>query len=326
MTTDLQVRRLRRVAAALGAILLAGLWWGAGTGTAPRAAAPRPRPAAIWAERAWVTPARYWTRARMAAARTVTSAAGRGDSARTLASGTPWGGDGARRPGLGARWSGGGAVARTTGRVFFTLAGADYTCSGSTVTSTNADVVMTAAHCVSDGGGKWATHWTFVPGYDNGREPYGSYPARRYFVPRQWARGADENNDVAFVAVGTARVSGVEQHVVDAVGGQPVGFGDRAATETAFGYPTRAPYTGQNLDYCDGPLSPDPYGSADAGLACTMTEGDSGGPWLSGFDPRSGVGVITGVTTFRYSDDSLTLYSANLGSVAQTLYDRAQRA
>ena len=52
-----------------------------------------------------------------------------------------------------ARWAGGGAVARTTGRVFFTLDGTDYSCSGSTVDSANADVVMTAAHCVSDGDG-----------------------------------------------------------------------------------------------------------------------------------------------------------------------------
>ena len=86
-----------------------------------------------------------------------------------------------------------------------------------------------------------------------------------------------------------------------------------------FGYPSAPPYHGRSLDYCDGPLSPDPYGSADEGLDCTLTEGDSGGPWFSGFDPRTGRGVITGVTTFRYSGaarTTLTLYSADLGPVA----------
>ena len=100
----------------------------------------------------------YWTRARMAAA----ARAGAG----TRASGLPW--------------AGGGAVARTTGRVFFTLNNVQYSCSGSAVASKNQDVVMTAAHCVSDGAGHWATHWTFVPGYTDGHEPY----AQRLQAPR----------------------------------------------------------------------------------------------------------------------------------------------
>jgi hypothetical protein len=70
---------------------------------------------------------------------------------------------------------------------------------------------------------------------------------------------------------------------------------------------------------------PDPYGSADAGIECTMTEGDSGGPWFSGFDARTGSGTITGVTTFRYAGDRLELYSADLGATARALYERAQR-
>jgi hypothetical protein len=37
----------------------------------------------------------------------------------------------------------------------------------------------------------------------------------------------------------------------------------------------------------------------------------------------SGLGVITGVTTFRYSGQDRILYSADLGPVAQALYERA---
>ena len=99
----------------------------------------------------------------------------------------------------------------------------------------------------------------------------------------------------------------------------------RAAIQTAFGYPSAPPYSGRRLDYCAGSLIPDPYGSADAGINCTMTEGGSGGPWFSGFDPRTGRGTITGVTTFRYAGDSLALYSANLGATAKALYEQAQR-
>jgi hypothetical protein len=230
------------------------------------------------------------------------------------------------RVATGVPWAGGGAVARTTGRVFFTLDGTAYTCSGSAVAGGGQDLVMTAAHCVSDGAGHWATRWTFVPGYDAGREPYGSYPARAYYVPAQWSAGANENDDVAFVAVGPAQVDGAPQQLGAVVGGQPVEFGYRGTQEAVFGYPSEPPYDGQSLDYCQGAVQPDPYGFPDEGMGCAMTEGGSGGPWLSDFDPRTGLGVITGVTTFRYSGDDATLYSADLGPVAKALYERASSA
>lgn len=304
-------------------------------GRAPLAAAAPPQPTVLSAERAGLTATgrvtaagqagavRYWSRARMAAARSVAAVPG------TKAA-DPWV--------AGARWTEGGAVTRTTGRVFFTLDGTDYSCSGSTVDSANADVVITAAHCVSDGQGKWATHWIFVPGYNDGHEPYGSYPARAFFAASGWQHGADENDDVAFVAAGPAsgRSGGsggmgfdpkqVRLHVVDVVGGQQIQFGSRAATAVLFGYPSVGQYHGRYLDYCDGALSRDPYGSPDAGIECTMTEGASGGPWFSGFDSLTGLGTITGVTTFRYSGSGVTLYSVDLGSVARTLYSQAQRA
>jgi V8-like Glu-specific endopeptidase len=212
--------------------------------------------------------------------------------------------------------------------VFFDLGGADYACSGSAVAGAGQDVVVTAAHCVSDGAGHWATHWTFVPGYDDGRSPYGSYPARAYYVPAQWSSGADEDDDVAFVVVGAARVDGVAEQLGAAVGGgQPIGFGSgsgsRGTAQAVFGYPTLPPYTGRQLDWCQGPVRPDPLASADQGIGCAMTEGASGGPWLSDFDPRTGLGVHTGVTTFRYTGDDAVLYSADLGPVAQALYERA---
>jgi hypothetical protein len=221
--------------------------------------------------------------------------------------------------GGGARWAGGGLVARTTGRVFFALGGVDYACSGSTVAGARADVVVTAAHCVSDGADRWASDWTFVPGYDSGRAPYGSYPAVTFFVPGRWVSGANEDDDVAFVRVA--------RPVADLAGAEPIAFGSRGSGPAyVFGYPARPPYTGRRLDYCTGKVTPDPYGGADAGMPCGMTEGDSGGPWLSRFDPATGSGVITGVTSFKYAGASHILYSANLGSVAQALYARAESA
>jgi V8-like Glu-specific endopeptidase len=226
-----------------------------------------------------------------------------------------------------SRWQGGGAVTHAVGKIFFTLNGTDYVCSGSTVASANADVVVTAAHCVSDGSGNWAKNWTFVPGYENGKAPYGRYTARRFFVASQWSSGASEDYDVAFVALSTAKVNGVREHAVTAAGGLSIAFGSQPAQEYAFGYPSDPPYNGQQLDYCDGTTSPDPYhATSDTGLHCVITGGASGGPWLSGFDPGSGTGTITSVTSFTYADGSEVIYGPALSSTAQSLYEQAEHA
>jgi hypothetical protein len=224
----------------------------------------------------------------------------------------------------GMPWVRGGAVARTTGRVFFRLDGVDYACSGSVVGGPAPDVVVTAAHCVSDGAGGWAYDWTFVPGYSDGRAPYGRYLARAFYVAGPWANGADEADDVAFVTVWPARVGGAMRSVASEVGSQPIQFGHRGSPAAVFGYPAEGDYNGASLDYCQGPVRPDPYGAADSGIRCSMTEGDSGGPWLSDFRPAAGRGVITGVTSFKYAGANRELYSANLGREAQALYDGAE--
>ena len=231
-----------------------------------------------------------------------------------------------RRAGAaGALWHGGGAVARTTGKVFFTLSGHDYVCSGSTVASANADVVVTAAHCVKNGTGAWASNWTFVPGYANGNEPYGSFSASRFFLARQWTTQADNDYDVAFVRVNPAREGGRKVPVVDAAGGQGIAFGGAPARVTALGYPADPPYSGGRLYYCRGQTSPDPYHETDdSGLRCAMTAGSSGGPWLDGFRPAAGTGTIAAVSSFKYSTNARILYGTPLGAVAQSLYQAAE--
>jgi hypothetical protein len=230
------------------------------------------------------------------------------------------------KPVHGAPWTGSGLVAHATGRVFFVLDGVEYACSGVVVGGVRADVVMTAAHCVSDGAGGWAVDWTFIPGYSSGREPFGRYVAQTFYVSSRWADGSDENDDVAFVVVrradGPARLS--RRDVAAVTGAEPIVFGYRGAEATVFGYPAQRPYNGGRLDYCAGKVVPDPYGAADAGVRCAMTEGDSGGPWLSDFDPRTGAGFITGVTSFKYAGAQRVVYSADLGPVAEALYTHAE--
>lgn len=232
-------------------------------------------------------------------------------------------------------WRGGGAVTRATGRVFFTLSRQKYACSGAVV---GRDVVVTAAHCVSDGAGRWADNWTFIPGYRAGKAPYGTFRARTIFVSSLWAGGGDPAADVAFVRVVPANPRAAKRippslpiSFARAPRGSS-GIGHRApATKRppaskrtfVFGYPAAPPYSGKTLDYCAGAVRPDPYGDPDKGLACKMTEGDSGGPWLSKFNKKTGSGVIVGLTSFKYSGKDQVLYSPFLGTVAHKLYTTA---
>jgi len=88
-----------------------------------------------------------------------------------------------------------------------------------------------------------------------------------------------------------------------------------------------SPYNGQELSYCEGATHPDPYhATSDSGVACAMTEGASGGPWLSGFDASSGSGTITSVSSFKYGDGSPALYGPPFGPEAAALYRQAEHA
>jgi hypothetical protein len=232
---------------------------------------------------------------------------GAGGMAGGMAGGGAGGGDGDGTP-----WLGGGAVARAVGKVSFTLDGTGYVCSGAAVGSPGDNVVVTAAHCVTNGTGEWARNWTFEPGYRDGKAPYGSYHAARFFVSGQWNAGVNEGYDVAFVTLRTPL----------SVPGLPVVFGQTPRRSYVFGYPAEQPYGGGRLDYCAGMALDDPLGGAgDSGLRCAMTAGDSGGPWLAGTPS----GAVIAVSSFKYSDDERTLYGTRLGPAAAALYAQATR-
>lgn len=223
----------------------------------------------------------------------------------------------------GALWPAGGAVTQTTGKVFFTLAGRDYLCSASTVTSASRDLVVTAGHCAKDGTGGWAENWIFVPGYRDGTSPYGGYTARRMFVADPWSGDGNGDFDVAMVAL--SRADG--RHVADAVGVQRIAFGRPRGRQTyAVGYPAEGRYDGERLAYCSGRPAGDPRAATTGqGLRCDMTQGSSGGPWLTGFDPATGLGTVTSLSSFKYADDDSTMYGPYFGTAIKRLYDRAQR-
>jgi V8-like Glu-specific endopeptidase len=315
MTITISNRFVTRVGAAAPAVVLAAALAVAVVAVAgPRGLAPAGpagpagpggHPAAVTAA-AQVAVVRYWTAARMRAAVPALT----GNTA-----------------GRGLRWTHGGAVARSTGKVFFTLDGVNYVCSGAAVASAHDDVVLTAAHCVSGGAGQWASNWIFVPGYRDGAQPHGAFTAERFFVSPRWTESkgtADEEYDVAFVTVNPPPASSGSRRAGMALpAGQPVAFSQRfaAGTTYVFGYPAEPPYSGQYANYCAGLAQP--AGLGGARTRCAMTAGDSGGPWFAGFSPRTGTGTIVAITTYKISDNPRVLYATVLGPAARLLYQEA---
>jgi V8-like Glu-specific endopeptidase len=222
-----------------------------------------------------------------------------------------------------------GAVAAAVGKVFFALGDTNYTCSGTLVRSKRGYVVLTAAHCVTNGRGQWAVNWTFAPGYSDGADPYGEYAARRFFVSPRWkGPAASERYDVAFVQVTPVGPDGPKSRRPKAPAGLPIRFAaSQTATQQArayvFGYPALPPYTGLYLNYCAGPAASSVTRRGSMEIGCAMTAGDSGGPWLTGFSPQTGAGTIAAVTAYKLSGDLRTLYGTVLGPTARALYLRA---
>ncbi|TMR99825.1 trypsin-like serine peptidase [Nonomuraea basaltis] len=224
-------------------------------------------------------------------------------------------------PGL--RWTDGGAVVRTTGRVFFTTAdGQNSSCSGSAVTSANESVVITAGHCVKLNG---AAHrnWVFVPAFDNGRRPFGTWVAARMLTTQQWNASEDINFDVAAVVV--APLQG--RTLTDVVGGQGVAFNQpRRRQMFSFGYPAAAPFDGSRLIYCSGRAFDDTVQTRDLGLRCNMTGGSSGGPWFQGFDESTGLGWLNSVNSFKYDFAQNFMFGPFFGNEAMSVYQAAQNS
>ncbi|MEV4259014.1 peptidase [Spirillospora sp. NPDC049652] len=224
------------------------------------------------------------------------------------------------QPNGGSAWTGGGAVTRTAGRVFFTYQGRTASCSGDAITSTNKSVVVTAGHCVKLDGA-WHTNWTFVPGYNNGNAPYGTWTAAKTLSTPQWTASEDINYDVGAAVV--APLNG--QRLTDVVGGQGIAFNQaRGQVMYAFGYPAASPYDGTKLIYCSGSVIDDFLLSNDQGIGCNQTGGASGGPWFLNFSESTGTGVQNSVNSFKYNFLPNYMFGPYFGTDAQNLYNTAQ--
>ena len=170
-------------------------------------------------------------------------------------------------------------------------------CTATAINSENKSLVLTAGHCVFNpdpdgngyvnGNGTWYSQVQFCPGYEFGCK-LGTWYARNIYTTNSWFYGTgtlksyDWSDDIAVVLVSSNPTKGL---LVNAVGGQGITFNQSTGKyRYSFGYPlsdTRWPeysYSGEDLMYCPGYDTYDGYGHLK--LACTMTGGASGGPWI----------------------------------------------
>ena len=87
-------------------------------------------------------------------------------------------------------------------------------------------------------------------------------------------------------------------------GGYDLKIGGVALSDTlwAFGYPAAGKYKGKDLTYCKGTLVDDPYGANTWGMACNMTGGSSGGPWLADTtNPGTIAGRVASLNSYGYT-------------------------
>jgi V8-like Glu-specific endopeptidase len=194
-------------------------------------------------------------------------------------------------------------------------------CTGSVVDSPRGDLIVTAAHCLSDpqNGAPTASPILFVPGYHDGQHPFGVWRSTAMFLPPTWAANSDPDADVALVAV--HKDGDPNARIQDVVGAEHLGLNQALpVTVGAIGYPgaTDAPVSClSTLKY---------YSATQAEFDCNgFTDGTSGGPLLRGIDPVTGLGTVVGVIGgYQEGGDTDDVsYAASFGDHVRALFAEA---
>ncbi|CAN5639131.1 peptidase [soil metagenome] len=295
---------------------------------------------------------RFWTPAKMAAAQPRDFVrSGNGFSPNARPPKPPGGGGGAGSAAVtGATWSKGGAVAESVGKVYFTMGGSSYQCSGTVAkdSRTNFSLVLTAGHCAYDETrGEFASNWIFIPAWGSaavgfkgvdctqyGATKYGCWTATALVVHNGYATAGGFNtqatvHDYAFAVVGAGGKGGsVPARLDAAVPAFDVSISGitKGSQAYAFGYPAAGKYKGNKLTYCAGTTIEDNYNSnLTWGLGCDMTGGSSGGPWLSEFSESTGVGKLSSLNSYGYSGVK-NMYGPKFNSNTSAVYTAADSA
>ena len=178
-------------------------------------------------------------------------------------------------------------VSSTIGALFKPGSTSTHSCTASVVDSPSGNLVLTAAHCVTDAG----IGSRFVPAYRDGNAPYGSWVVRHVVVDKRWATAQDPDDDVAFLVVEPASTNATWASVQSVVGANVLVTSPHVGDQVIVsGYGEGA---GDTLVNCvtaafltDGSPTFDCAG---------FVSGTSGSPWITDFDPLTGTGKVAGI-------------------------------
>jgi V8-like Glu-specific endopeptidase len=189
-------------------------------------------------------------------------------------------------------------------------------CTASVVDSPRQDLLITAAHCIYNGGG-YDSDIVFIPDYRNGLEPYGVWTVARLLVPSQWQESANPDYDFGFAVLNSHSGMNIEQ----ILGANKLGV------DTGYQYLVHV--TGYPND-ADAPISCVNYtteqSSTQLRFECSgYTGGTSGSPWVADFSSASRTGTIVGVIGgYEEGGDTPSIsYSVRFGPAVQQLYQQA---
>jgi Trypsin len=184
-----------------------------------------------------------------------------------------------------------------------------YSCSGTSLNTPSGSIVLTAGHCVLEHH-RWGRHILFVPAYDHGARPFGSFETEAVYTMPQWRETENSDFDIAALKVAPNKF-GVLAEVVGARGYE---FDQsRFDTFQIFGYPAGAS-AGEELRSCttqglgSDSLTTTLPGPPTVPARCNMASGSSGGAWIVGGR------YVDGLTSYGYAGNFTHLYSPYFGS------------
>lgn len=183
-----------------------------------------------------------------------------------------------------------------------------YSCSGTALNTPSRSIVLTAGHCVIEHGSE-VREISFVPAYDHGDRPFGTFTAKSVYIMPQWRRGENPDFDVAALEVKPNKLGAL----TDVVGGRGYAASkSRTSAFQIFGYPA-ARAGGEELRSCRAHglgfdrLTDRFSGPPTMPASCDMAAGSSGGAWLFKGE------YVSGVTSYSYQGRPTQLFSPYFG-------------
>jgi len=192
----------------------------------------------------------------------------------------------------------------------FRVGSPSHYCTAGVVDSPRRNLLVTAAHCVIGDG----SVMRFVPAFNAGQRPYGTWTVLRVYLAQAWIRHQDWQHDYAFLEVAPTTWQGASHNIEDVVGA------NRLAAAPSNGQ--RVTVTGYVAGSGDQPITCRAgayFSSSYPAFDCHgYFSGVSGSPWVNNGYVH---GVIGGYHLGGCSEG--TSYSSAFGSNSAWVWHRA---